>query len=114
MAGVASSTDGSCDDEAAVQNAEHTAMGALGSLESIADIHTSAERAVEEAVRTSFFRAGHVSEEKLRRLVNLIEACDRWVDKAAACAWLPPSVRNLLDQCQPSATLMGMFSRVLF
>ncbi len=52
-------------------------MGALGSLESIADIHTSAERAVEEAVRTSFFRAGHVSEETLQKLESSTEACDR-------------------------------------
>lgn len=52
--------------------------------------------AVEEAVHTCFSRAGRVSEEKLPRPVNSIEACDKWVDKDAACARLPPFVRNLL------------------
>lgn len=114
---VASLSGAAWDGEAAALNAEHIVKCVLDSSVSTADRHTLVGLvglAGEEAVHTCFFRAGRVSEEKLQRLENSIGACDRWVDKDAACAWLPPFARHLLDQCQSSGMLRGIFSEVLF
>jgi hypothetical protein len=60
---------------------------------------------VEALARTCFCHADRVSEETLRRLVSSIEACDRWVDKDAACALWQPFDPNLLDPSQSSRIL---------